>query len=260
MFKYRVKHDLVVVGDCMSGLHSLYTQPPDVILINALHFASEDYGFARALSEEPRHEGVGMVVLVSGAVGEIRSRAIEQFGATILELPANADELSEAISKAQGIRAWTSTPRPVIWGRADEKSRDATQQEETPTTVHRVSWQAFGPEETESEHENIRPVNWAVDGSGTEAPNPGGARPRRKTPSRQPAKRVQPKDEKLKHIPRDQSGEFRPASTPGGDGFRPIVDSAPKVEPEQEDEGPKLFKPSTLHGLSGVDPENVKNR
>jgi len=260
LFKYRLKHELVVVGDCTSAFRTLSTQSPDVILINALHFASEDYGFARVLSEEPGHELIGVVVLVSGAVDEIRSRAVERFGATILELPVNAEELSEVISKVQGIRVRTSAPRPVTWGRADEKSENATQRGETPVTVHRVSRKAFCPEETEAETETIRPVNWAIDGSGNEALNTGGVRSRRKPPVRQAAKRGQLKDEKTKRMPRDQSVEFRPPYPPEGDEFRPIVDFALKVEPKQEGQGPDLFKPSTVQGFSAVDPKTVKNK
>jgi hypothetical protein len=165
----------------MAGLRTLYAQTPDVILINALHFASEDYGFARVLAEEPRHEGVGVVVLVSGALEEIRSRAVQQFGATILELPANGDELAEAITKARGIRTRTSTPRPVAWGRVEDKPAEKTAQEESPPTVHRVSWQAFDSDAEET-NENVRPVNWAVDGAGSEAPKPQAARPKAEEP------------------------------------------------------------------------------
>ena len=138
-----------------------------MILINALLFASEDYGFARVLSEEPRHAEVGVVVLVSGSLDEIRSRAAEQFGVTVLEPPTSAGELSEAIGKATGIRVRTSAPRPVSWGRSKEEPSKA--KTEAQPTVPRVSWQAFNSE-TEPDTGDVRPVNWSVDGGSGDRP------------------------------------------------------------------------------------------
>ena len=187
LFKYRIKHSLDVAGDCVSGLRRIYARPPEVILINALLFASEDYGFARALSEEPAHSSMRVVVLISGRLEEIRARATGQYGATILELPASAGELSEAIETASRLRSQNANPQTVTWGTVDPvRTPDRAVEEKENPTVQPVSWQPLDQSQ-ETDANGVRQVNWAIDGGeGRNTKRSGSRRPKtgRPTPSR----------------------------------------------------------------------------
>ena len=259
LFKYRIKHSLDVAGDCVSGLRRIYARPPEVILINALLFASEDYGFARALSEEPAHASIRVVVLISGRLEEIRARAAGQYGATILELPASAGELSKAIETASRLRSQSANPQTVTWGSVEPvRTQDRAAEEKEKPSVQPVSWQPLD-QSKETDTNGVRQVNWAIDGGegqnvkgrGSRKPKPG-----RPTPSRAETREPQGS----KRISRKDAKDFRPAVFSRGDGFRPISSAVEKVEIPEEETGPQPFRPSNPKGLSDVDPRSVKNR
>lgn len=239
LFKYRVSHELEVVEDCVSGLRRIYGNPPDVILINALLFSSEDYGFPRALSEQAMHRSIRVIVLVSGRLDEIRERSVEQYGASILELPASADELNDAIEKASTLRNKSKEPQAVSWASVEPQApRDQPDQ-----TVHPVAWESLAKEASQTEE--VRPVNWAVD---------GGSKPSRKAP---PPPRPQAPPEKKVFKAGEET--FQAAFTTSGDGFRPMSPARDKVEESEETTDPEPFKASDFTDLKDVDPGNIKN-
>ena len=260
LFKYRLEPDLQVVGDCVSGLRQIFTQPPDVVLVNALLYAIEDFEFPRAMTEGEMNDDIGIVVLVSGRLDEICERAVKQFQATIVEMPTSTGELREAMETAQRLGTGSLFPRPVTWQSVDKPSA-AEPNSEVPPTVHRVSWQAF---DTTAETDQVRPVNWVVQGAGVN-PNDGlnikkppeSDSPRPKS-SRQPAPRI--KRPKSDHIVKEDAGAFPSAFTAGGNGFVPI--SRPKAkEPDTpaETTEPQPFRLATTRGIPDVDPEKTKN-
>ena len=253
LFKYRIKHDLDIVEDCVSALRHIYRNPPDVVLVNALLFASEGYGFPRAMAEDPTIAASSrVVVLISGRLDEIRERAVARFGASILELPASADELNEAIEKARSLRSPSGTPRAVAWERVDsDEQAQPEEKREAQPLVQRVSWQPLSSGKTD-DGRNIRAVNWATDGG----ESPSQSKPaKRSRPRRKPA----PEPEEPNPVIKSGGESFRPAFTPGGDGFRPFSDSR-KAKEKVEEEAPKPFSASDFKDLKGVDPGNVKNR
>lgn len=260
LFKYRVSHDLEVVSDCVSGLRRIYSRPPHAVLINALLFASEDYGFARALAEDAGHASIRVIVLVSGKLEEIRARAVEQFGASVLELPASADEVNESIDRAKGLKNRSQAPRAVQWGAAEPAPAEATSDE--PPSVQRVAWQSFEAAEKTDAGKTVRPVDWSVDGGDPAAgpPPPASRKPSRKP---RPRPRQMPQEEKQapvpKRVPKEEAAAFKPAFPTGGEGFRPIAEAAEKVDPPEE-EGPQPFRATGHEGMKDVDPRDVKNR
>jgi hypothetical protein len=260
LFKYRLEPDLQVVGDCVSGLRQIYTQAPDVVLVNALLYGSENFGFPRAMTEGEMNDGIGIVVLVSGQLDEIRERAVKQFQATIVEMPTSAGELKEAMETAQRLGTRSSTPRPVTWQSVDKPSVSEPDSE-VPPTVHRVSWQAF---DTAAESDEIRPVNWAVDGAGgTPGDGSSANTPREPDPPR-PKSRPRPaprkKHTKSDHIVKEDAEAFSSAFTAGGAGFVPI--SRPEAKDPDipaEITEPQPFRPATTRGIPDVDPKKAKN-
>jgi len=253
LFKYRVKHSLTTVGDCVAGLRYIYADPPDVILINALLFANEDYGFPRALAEDTSRAGSRVVVLFSGRLDEIRERSVEKYGATILELPTSAGELNEAIYKAGRLKTRTSEPQAVNWAQAAEPAERKPEADEQPT-VQRVAWQPI----EKPVKDGVRAVDWAVDGGGTtkpqsSSPKPGTRKVRRPVP--------QPKTEQKakSKVFKGKAESFRPAFTSREDGFRSMADKAEQVD-ATENKGPQPFKPSKFENLSDADPKRIKNR
>ena len=255
LFKYRIKHTLDVAGDCVSGLRRIYANPPGVILINALLFASEDYGFVRALSEEPSFSTIRVVVLISGRLEEIRIRATEQFGAAILELPTSAGELNEAIEKAPGLRSRNPNPQAVTWDVVDSGSRgEPLSEKNQQPIVQRVSWQPFDPK-PENDEGGVRPVNWATDGGKN-------IHPRKQSPRRvgsAPTRPDPPGPQASKRISREDAKSFRPAFISGGEEFQSLARVVEKMD-VPEDEASKPFLASDFKGLPGVDPGKVKNR
>jgi hypothetical protein len=249
LFKYRVKHDLEVVGDCVSGLRRVYANPPDVILINALLFASEEYGFPRALAEEDAHAGIRVIVLVSGSLDEIRERSVAQYGAVVLELPTSAGEISEAIEKAPALRRKSAEPQAVSWATASPTKKKAAPEDQP--VVQRVAWQPL--KEEPKTDEGVRTVNWSVDGGkGQKAPT------RKVKPARPTA--PPPAEDTEPRVIKGGGDSFRPAFTSSSDGFRPMSEAAEKLENVEEESGPQPFKASNFKGLKDVDPKQVKNR
>ena len=260
LFKYRLEPDLQVVGDCVSGLRQIYTQAPDVVLVNALLYGSEDFGFPRAMTEGEMNDGIGIVVLVSGRLDEIRERAVKQFQATIVEMPTSADELNEAMETAQRQGTRSSTPRPVTWESA-EAATPTEPDSEVPPTVHRVSWQDF---DTAAEADQVRSVNWAVDGAGAAAGDGVSGNTTHKSESPRAKSRRQPvsrkKRAKSDHILKEDAQAFPSAFTAGGDGFVPISKpEAKQAETPDETTEPQPFRPATTRGIPDVDPRKAKN-
>lgn len=260
LFKYRLEPNLQVVGDCVAGLRQIYTQAPDVVLVNALLYGSEDFGFPRAMTEGEMNDGIGIVVLVSGRLDEIRERAVKQFRATIVEMPTSADELKEAMETAQRQRTRSSTPRTVTWQSADQPST-AEPDPEVPPTVHRVSWQAF---DTAAEADQVRPVNWSVDGAGGTPGDGVSANNPRESDSPRPKSRRQPtpprKPTKSDHIVKEDSEAFPSAFTASGAGFVPISrPEAKETDSPAETTEPQPFRPATTRGIPDVDPRKAKN-
>ena len=248
LFKYRLKHNLMVVGDCVLGLRLIYTRAPDVILINTLLFATEDFGFARALAEDEAHASIKVIVLISGRLDEIRARSVEQFGASILELPASASEMTETISKASGLRRQTSAPQPVSWAQTELPAKKTPPPREPEAKL--VTWAPLSADESEGET-SIRAVNWAVDGVDGRGSRPKPSRSA-KSSQKSPSEDASPKE--------TGPNVFRPGFSSDGGRFRSMAESAEKVEESGAENEPRAFKVSDFSELKDVDPRKVKNR
>lgn len=226
--KYRTRHQIEVVPDCVSALRRIHLKRPDLILINVLLYGSEDFGFAKALSESPEHATIPVAVHISGHVGDLTQRRIEALGARLLELPISADEIEVELHRT--VKVKVSGIETVTWGQA------------APEAVKSRGPQRSGAPKAPAKS-GVRSVNWAVDGTASD-----------KTPDPKPAFRaVQPKSST-----RPSAGEPIPAQKPKhttsrtSGGFAPLASSAERVE------GPTKFVPESE--WKKVEPKNVKNR
>ncbi len=253
LFKYRTKHSLTTVGACVAGLRCIYADMPDVILINALLFASEDYAFPRALAEDSSRAGSRFVVLFSGRQDEIRERSVEKYGAIILELPTSAGELNEAIDKAGRLKTRTTDPEAVNWAQTAEPAEPKPEADDQPT-VQRVVWQ---PIEKPAKF-GVRAVDWAVDGGRPAKSQSSSPKPRTRK-ARHTAPRPKIEEVAKSTVFKGGAEAFLPAFTSGEDGFRSKANKAEQVD-AAKDEGPQPFKPSKFENLSGADPKRIKNR
>ena len=222
--KYRTRHAIDVVPDCVQALRRIHDKHPDLILINVLLYGSVEFGFAQALSESPVHATIPIAVHASGHIGDLTRRRIEAQGARLLELPISADELEEELhrpAKVSGIET-------VTWGQAAPQKRS----DKAAKT---------------QENSGVRSLNWSVDGTASKkvpetSPVFESARPT--TPPKKSAKR--------EPAPVPQKLPSRNAST----GFSPLASSVERVEGPAE--APVEFSPESE--WKQVDPESVKNR
>jgi hypothetical protein len=166
--------------------------------------------------------------------------------------------LNDAMEKAQRQASSSSTPQPVTWKSVDQ-SPTKDSEHAAPPTVHPVSWQAF---ETPSDGEQVRPVNWAVDGAGTAEPATDRQQPTSSAPQPRPGRKSTPrkKPAKSSHIVKEDSGAFPPAFTSGGAGFKPISEPAEeKSDKPSEPAEQQPFRPGTTRELPDIDPKKAKN-
>lgn len=219
LIRYRTPNHLDVVPDCVTAIRHIQSNPPDLILINVLLYCSAEFGFARAL-RELEGEAVRILVHVSGHVKDLTRLSIEAHGAKLVELPLEASEIREELTKP-AFKPVSSGVQSVSWSRV-EPNRNVT------STGTRYA-------------SNIRAVNWAVDGTHSKKPQPAAAQsasPKAATSGE--ATRSRPK-----------TGEPEKAQS---FSFQPLSESAEQVGE------PPTFRPDGRTGLEEVRPEEVKNR
>ena len=122
LLRYRTSHQVTVVETCVAGARAAVSDPPDVIMINALLFMGSQYAFPRVLQQNPRTASIPFLVHATGSLGEITQKQIEASGvAGVVELPISADELEAEIIRALGgssvLPSGSGGIQPVQWTR-----------------------------------------------------------------------------------------------------------------------------------------------
>ena len=80
LIRHRTPHSVVSTESRAEGIRAVWTERPDLVMINALMFIEEDFAMSHALRERDETGSIPVVVHTSGELGDLTLKRIEAHG------------------------------------------------------------------------------------------------------------------------------------------------------------------------------------